>query len=440
MNANLIRLALPALVVIVSITVYPHSRRWSNGLQFGNGRWFNGATFELATLYSVDGFLTKKRPGKVDSIVDLTGKYIVPPFGEAHNHNISRPATEMELNRYVQQGIFYVMIQNNMPPNSTVQTTPPPPTPVEVLYANGGLTASGGHVVALHENIISRGGLKGLTKADLDGRAFVVVDSEADLDSKWPKVLAQNPDFIKVYLGFSEELETRKRATEYFGKRGLDPRILKSVVRRAHQATLRVAAHIETAADFHEALEAGVDIIAHLPGWRIGVAAGFQDNSIDRWIISVEDARRAAKKGVVVVTTALAGKGAANPRDDNYAAYREIHKRNLRTLAANKVTLAIGSDYYEGTSLAEAFLLGSQPLLGGGVEPLSAFDNLTLLKMLCEVTPAAIFPRRKIGHLDDGYEASFLALEGNPIEDFSSVRRIAVKVKRGQVLSGSVLK
>lgn len=434
MKATLIRVALLALVSIVSLTVYSQSPGRPNGLEFSNGRWFNGAAFETATFYGVDGLLTKKRPGKVDSIVDLTGKYIVPPFGEAHNHNISRPATERELNRYAQQGIFYVMIQNNMPPDPAIQTASPPPTPVEVSYANGGLTAPGGHVVELHENIISRGGLKGLSKADLDGRAFFVVDNEADLDSKWPRILAAKPDFVKVYLGFSEELEKRKDAPAYFGKRGLHPRILKSVVRRAHQSGLRVSAHIETAADFHEAVAADVDIIAHLPGWRVGSAAGFPDKSIDRWMISQDDARLAAKKGVVVVTTTLAGKGAANPSDENHAAFREIHKRNLSTLARNKVTLAIGSDYYEGTSLAEVLLLGTQPLLGGGVEPLQAFDNLTLLKMWCEATPSAIFPRRRIGHLEEGYESSFLALEGNPIEDFAFVRRIALQVKQGQVL------
>src|SRR5712692_5613592 len=37
------------------------------------------------------------------------------------------------------------------------------------------------------------------------------------------------------------------------------------------------------------------------------------------------------------------------------------------------------------------------------------------------------FPRRKVGRLGDGYQASFLALKGNPIQDFENVRTITTR-------------
>jgi hypothetical protein len=40
-------------------------------------------------------------------------------------------------------------------------------------------------------------------------------------------------------------------------------------------------------------------------------------------------------------------------------------------------------------------------------------------------------PHRRIGFLRDGYEASFLALEGNPLEDWRNVRRITLRFKQG---------
>jgi imidazolonepropionase-like amidohydrolase len=46
----------------------------------------------------------------------------------------------------------------------------------------------------------------------------------------------------------------------------------------------------------------------------------------------------------------------------------------------------------------------------------------------------AIFPKRKIGLLREGYEASFLALEGNPIEDLRNLQRIKVRFKQGVLL------
>jgi len=37
------------------------------------------------------------------------------------------------------------------------------------------------------------------------------------------------------------------------------------------------------------------------------------------------------------------------------------------------------------------------------------------------------FPRRKVGRLEDGYQASFVALKGNPIQDFENVRTITTR-------------
>jgi imidazolonepropionase-like amidohydrolase len=62
---------------------------------------------------------------------------------------------------------------------------------------------------------------------------------------------------------------------------------------------------------------------------------------------------------------------------------------------------------------------------------LGVIDPLALLKLWVEATPRSIFPKRRIGILREGYEASFLALEGNPIDDWRNVRRIKVRFKQG---------
>ncbi len=61
-------------------------------------------------------------------------------------------------------------------------------------------------------------------------------------------------------------------------------------------------------------------------------------------------------------------------------------------------------------------------------------SNLQLIKVLCENTPRAIFPKRKIGKLDEGYEASFLVLSDNPLQNILKIRVIAFKVKNGEIL------
>jgi imidazolonepropionase-like amidohydrolase len=93
-------------------------------------------------------------------------------------------------------------------------------------------------------------------------------------------------------------------------------------------------------------------------------------------------------------------------------------------LRKHGVSLAVGSDSYSQTAQAEAFVL----------EKLGVFDTRALLKMWCETTAAAIFPERKVGALREGFEASFLVLSGNPLEDFSHVTRIEARIKQGILL------
>ena len=46
-------------------------------------------------------------------------------------------------------------------------------------------------------------------------------------------------------------------------------------------------------------------------------------------------------------------------------------------------------------------------------------------------TPATIFPERNIGRLADGYEANFLVLAVDPIENWKNTERIELRVKQG---------
>jgi imidazolonepropionase-like amidohydrolase len=93
-------------------------------------------------------------------------------------------------------------------------------------------------------------------------------------------------------------------------------------------------------------------------------------------------------------------------------------------LVRRGVTIAIGTDNYRTTSVPEADYL----------RRLGVFSKLDVLTMWSVTTPRAIFPGRNIGRLEDGYEASFLVLAGNPIADFDNTARILVRVKQGVIL------
>ncbi|HYH06683.1 MAG TPA: amidohydrolase, partial [Thermoanaerobaculia bacterium] len=236
-------------------------------LCFTNARWFDGATFRARTVCISNGVLTSKRPRNARN-VDLAGAYVVPPFGEAHNHNVEEsPRLEGVIRGYLETGVFYVKNPNSLPrgtPRNRVNRA----DSVDAVFALGGLTGTGGHPTDVMKRNLDRGAW---TAADGDGAFFHSIDSLADLDTKFPRLLAQKPDFVKTYLLFSEEYHERKNDPSKGSWKGLDPEHLPEIVRRAHAAGLRVSTHVETARDFHWAVHARVDEINHLPGFRADV-------------------------------------------------------------------------------------------------------------------------------------------------------------------------
>lgn len=410
-------LCITVLVALASVSTLAQTKPQSQKLPsvaLVNGHWFSGKSFETRTFYSVNGRFTSKKPVRVDRTLDLAGLWIVPPFGEGHNHNLGSGVEKRDkavIQKYLTDGVFYVKIQGSPPVTEEMRhrLSIGGPDSVDAIFAQGTLTATGGHPIELLEDILlPAGALPGYTKETLKGQYYLTVDSEADFREKWPSVLALHPDFIKTILLFSEEFKQRRDDPAYFGQKGLDPRLLPIIVAKAHANHLRVSTHIATASDFHYAVAAGVDEIAHLP--PVGEP------------IVLEDAMLAAKHRIVVDTTYRnAVPSLLRMHVVHEADVRATEAANLKLLRQQSVILAVGSDDPSDTSLREFEYLQS----------LGVFDNLTLLKMWCEITPRTIFPNRRIGMLREGYEASFLALQGNPLKDLHNVRKIRMRFKQG---------
>lgn len=392
----------------------------SRALEFINGQWFDGAAFHRRHFYSVDGKLTSKRPPRIEEAIDLKNGYVVPPFGDAHNHYIAGPHDIRKiLDQYLEDGIFYAKNPASIRRDSEqIRDLINRPDSVDVIFANAGLTATGGHPVRLYDTIMIKVKKPG-ANGTFDNLAYYTIDNQEDLERKWPLIAAGHPDFIKTHLLYSEEFAKRRDDAAYYGNKGLDPKLLPLIVAKAHAGGLRVACHIETAEDFRNALAASVDEIAHLPGYYLDPAHP------DWFPITRQDAELAARKGVDVVTTTYVATAEIKQPDELDKA-RAVQIHNLRVLHDAGVRLAIGPDVYGVTALAEAMNLYA----------LKVFDNLTLLKMWAETTPEVIFPERKIGHLGEGYEASLLVLNGNPLENFLNVRNIRMRFKQGVFISG----
>ena len=388
----------------------------SLSIKLVNGKWFNGNDFEDKTAWVNNGILSfKGNKNTNDTIIDLSEKFVIPPFAEAHNHNLeSDYKLDERINDYLDNGVFYVKMLSSIKKRiDPLMHHYNKPDGIDVSLAQAPLTATGGHPIALRKRYLEYGHLDGLfeTLEEIETHGYFIIDDLEDLESKWSNVLSFKPDFIKTMLLFSEEYEKRKNDTIYFGNKGLNPKLLPEIVKKAHQNNLRVSTHVETAYDFHIAIEAGVDEIAHLPGFD------------SKELIDVKDAALAKEKGIVVVPTA----SLITKRKDNkdYDALLSNLITNLETLKSQGVTIAMGSDMYNDNSVGEFKLLHS----------LNIFSNLELLKMWCENAAITTFPNRKIGFLKESYEASFLILNSNPLEHIEEINNsIVLKVKQGTII------
>lgn len=390
----------------------------SKNMEFRNGNWFNGQGFTTATWYSVNGVFTKKAPSKIDSVIDLTDRWIVPPFGDAHCASVAdNPNGANVLNMYLGEGVFYLQVMGNTTEGraTTAALTNKSNAP-DAVFSNGGITCSLGYPFVKYEGPAS--GVKNPTqwgqKYDqiklsnkMLGNGYWFIDNKTSLDANWEKIKAQKPAIVGIYL-----LDVANNGGKE-GK-GLTEEVAKLIVKKAHKSGIRVYAHIETTEDLRLGLKLGVDGFANLPGsnWDGSGDAG-------RFELTDDDLKKLAKKKTPVVSllshsqTQAARSGA-----------QEYNLKLLKRLLESDVNLVIGSDDPQRTIRGELnywFSLGN-------------LDNLQMLKVLCENTPKAIYPKRKIARIEDGYEASFLVLSDNPLSNLLKTRVATFKVKQGVLL------
>lgn len=388
-------------------------------IEFRNGLWFNGKDFTEGTWYVRDGLLTRKAPAKIDTVVDLEKRWVVPPLADAHVSCLAgNPSAKEALKAYASEGVFYLQILSNTQQErqDLANLLNKPGTP-DALFANGGLTCSLGTPFLKYEprawdihtpdQVKARYEQIRLNRKML-GDGYWFIDSKDDVSKNWDKIKAQKPGVLSIYL-----LDADKNGGKE-GK-GLTADAAKAIIKKAKKADLQVFAHVETVDDVRLGIKLGVNGFANLPGsnWD-----GTGDPA--RFELKPDDLKKLVKKNIAVVPLLSHGQAAAvsNP------AVLEFHKKTLKALLAEGVPVAIGSDDGSRTMRTE---LNYWLQIGAITTP-------EAMRILCETTPRAIFPERKIGKLEEGYEASFLALNDNPLGNIMKIRLISFKVKNGLIV------
>lgn len=393
-----------------------------------NGRWWDGAGFRDTTFYTTGGRLSAIRPARVDSTIDLAGGWVIPPLADPHTHRLSDPEVlDADIDDHLAAGVLYVMNKDPLGPVDAGLVSRVRCRGIEMTWTPGVIAPTWSMVADLYRMLAAGGRFGPETRLeDLDGRFIYLVDDEDDLERRWPLITAENHDFVKVILGFSEEFAVRRGNPRYASafpdgsaRAGLDPALLPEIVRRAHAAGLRVSAHVETAGDFRVAVDAGVDLIAHLPGsWQIGEVAGYPDGILDPWLLTAADARAAAERGVVVMTTGW--RDLPEPRDDR----DQIHRHNLTLLRDHAVRVVPGSDGAPGSTRGEIVWLSG----------LGIYEPAELLDMATRGASRVVLPGGRVGALGEAYEASLVVLDADPLADLGNLARIRTVMREGRIV------
>ena len=102
-----------AAFALTTSAAFAHPHR--GVVHYSDGLWFDGVAFRLLGLYAVDGVFRADPGGRpVDRTVDLSGKYVDPPFADAHTHHFSDGQdVDTQIADYVRQGIFYAKNPDN---------------------------------------------------------------------------------------------------------------------------------------------------------------------------------------------------------------------------------------------------------------------------------------------------------------------------------------
>jgi imidazolonepropionase-like amidohydrolase len=91
--------------------------------------------------------------------------------------------------------------------------------------------------------------------------------------------------------------------------------------------------------------------------------------------------------------------------------------------------LLVGSDRGEYNSIDEAVFLVNRGFM----------TKSEVLQSLTKTTVEKLFVHRKIGEHGNGFEATFVVLDANPLENINHIRTVKMVVKRGHTLKNNII-
>lgn len=380
-----------------------------------DGFFFNGTGFAAGTWYVAEGRLTRKAPAVIDTVIDLGGAHwVIPGMGDALSFALSNTGiAENSMKMYHEDGIQFVLAPE-IPLNQREKLQSLPRKDIEVRIGAGAVTGVLGYPFVQYEGPAQGARTtqqqtekyeKIRLERSLHGDAYWFMGQKEEIKNNWEKLLAQKPEALMIYL-LRVEKEGGKEG------RGLSKEAAKEVVKRAQKAGIPVIARIETAADLRFGLKIGVSGFANTPGFDWSGEGPSAD-----YVLNNADLKKLAKSKAWI--TAQLSNGIQTETATKF------NREQLQRMLTAGVRVVIGSNDIQRTTRREI-----NYWYQNGIAPPGQ-----LLRILCETTPQVIYPKRKIGKIEQGYEANLLFLRGDPMVNLLKIRDIAFRMKGGAMMN-----
>jgi len=382
---------------------------------FENGYYFNGDSMiafkELAIQNTTIISISNKKSKTNAQRVDVSGKYIIPGLVDAHVHLAGSPsgiytgvdpaynaASSLRCGVTTVVDLFFEEARCK----TFKETTKSYPGKYATVILSGPiLTAPHGHG----------------TEYGVETRTLV---TKPETERITNEVIDNGADVIKlVYQAYSN-------------KHAISKRILETIVTTAHKRGVKVFAHIDVTEEAMDCIDAGVDILAHIPGNH------FTNEQLER----MEQSRILTIPTFSVVKSFYMGHGVSFSSDsllwqtahpDHLSKIKHdvpvsalyfdtsrafVYWNNLKKLIEKKLPIVAGTDagnyaVFYGYSLhneIDYYVLA-------GMTPAEALNSATRNIL-------ALFPDRSIGKIEPGYNADLVILNKNPLVDIRNTKSI----------------
>jgi imidazolonepropionase-like amidohydrolase len=380
------------------------------------------------------------QPPKEATVIDLTGKFVIPEIINPHGHlgllkgtkmsaeNYTKENVERQLLQYQDYGVGAVLVMgtDRDPIYEWRDESHAGKIPGALIY-----TAGRGFGVA--------GGLPPASAGmDLVYRPANADEARKDVD----ELAAHHPDIVKLWLD------------DFWGQYPkMKPEIYAAIIDEAHKQNLRVAAHVYHEEDAQRLVDDGVDALAHsvrdaeIPDTLIAEmknknVAYIGTMSLDEFLTAYADDpswlndpffRSALEPGVYeMITSAQYKKSVQGDKKTSLEiAAQSIELKNMKKVYDAGILVALGTD--SGATPTRAFGFAEheelQLLVKAGLKPLEAITVAT--KNGAEFLHAS----DEFGVLRRGLKANFVVLDKDPSADIRNTESISAVWKDGKKVS-----